>query len=123
MKSVKIKYVGPASVRRIIDAKGDGYGVMNTENGLWLNGVTHPKGTVFEVRDGMVEPAEWGVFATIDLLLAAGFEQRSKHFFRRGDIDVRLIGNGAQVTLYSKGNGTALRFSVDAVESDSVAAA
>ena len=39
-------------MRRIIEAKGDGFGVMNTENGLWLNGKTYPKGTVFRVSEG-----------------------------------------------------------------------
>lgn len=108
-------------MRKIIDAKGDGFGINNTPEGLYVNGRLYPKGTVFEVRDGMVEPAEWGVFATIDLLLAAGFERRSKHFFRRGDLDIRLVDGGAQAALYAKGNGTVLRLSVDVVELDTVA--
>lgn len=122
MNSKLITYTTPASVHEIMDAKGDGFGILNTHGGLMVNGVTYPKGTVFEVRDGMVEPEGSPVFGTIDFLVAAGFERVSKRFFRRGDTDIRLTGNGsAEVTIYEKGNNTALRLSVSAVSVDEVA--
>lgn len=109
MKHEKITYTDPASVRRIIAAKGDGFDIQNTERGLMVNGVTYPKGTVFEVWDGMVEPEGSPVFSVIDFLLAAGFEQGSKRFFRRGDTEILITGDGsAQVTICAADNGTAL---------------
>lgn len=122
MKYEKITYTDPASVRRIMDAKGDGFGILNTDGGLMVNGVTYPKGTVFEIRDGMVEPEGSPIFGIIDFLVSAGFEQASKRFFRRGDMDIRLTGNGgAEVTIYAEGNDTALRLSVSALVVDEVA--
>ena len=122
MKYEKITYTTPASVHEIMDAKGDGFGIMNTENGLLVNGVLCPKGTVFEIRDGMVEPEGSPIFGIIDFLVSAGFEQASKRFFRRGDMDIRLTGNGgAEVTIYAEGNDTALRLSVSALVVDEVA--
>ena len=109
MKPEKITYTDPASVGQIIAAKGDGFGILNTESGLMVNGVKSPKGTVFEVRDGMVEPEGSPVFSVIDFLVAAGFEQGGKRFFRRGDTDIVITGDGsAQVTIYAADNGTAL---------------
>lgn len=105
MKPEKITYTDPASVGQIIAAEGDGF----TEIGLMVNGVKYPKGTVFEVRDGMVEPEGSPVFAVIDFLLAAGFERGGKRVFRRGDTDIVITGDGsAQVTIYAADNGTAL---------------
>ena len=122
MSGKLITYTTPASVHEIMDAKGDGFGIMNTENGLLVNGVIYPKGAVFEIRDGMVEPEGSHVFGTIDFLVAAGFEQVSKRLFRRGDTDIRLTGDGsAEVTIYEKGNSTALRLSVSALVVDEVA--
>ena len=122
MNGKLITYTTPESVREIIDAKGDGFGIMNTENGLLVNGGLYPKGTVFEIRDGMVESEGSPIFGIIDFLVAAGFEQVSKRFFRRGDTDIRLTGNeSAEVTIYEKGNDTALRLSVSAVLVDEVA--
>lgn len=109
MKPEKITYTDPASVGQIIDAKGDGFGILNTESGLMVNGVKYPKGTVFEVRDGMVEPEGSPVFAVIDFLVAAGFERGGKRFFRRGDTEIVITGDGsAQVTIYAADNGIAL---------------
>ncbi len=120
MKHEKITYTDPASVSRIIAAKGDGYGIQNVEKGLLVNGKTYPKGTVFEVRDGMVEPEGSPVFGIIDFLLAAGFERVTKRQFRRGDTDIRLAGDGAAyVSIYAEGNSIVLLFSADTVELDS----
>lgn len=58
-------YADPASVRQMIDAKGDGYGIQNTQSGLFVvnerhqTGKTYPKGTVFWVCSGSVR-AVWG---------------------------------------------------------------
>jgi len=42
--------------------------------------------------------------------------------FRRGDTEIRLTGNGnAAVTLYSKGDEIALRFSANVMDLDVVA--
>ena len=50
----KITYTTPASVLLIIEAKGDGTGINNTENGVYVDGVLYPKGTVFCDLDGKV---------------------------------------------------------------------
>ena len=119
MNIQKITYTDPASVGRIIAAKGDGFGIMNTDNGLLVNGNLYPKGTVFEVRDGMVEPEGSPVFGIIDFLLEVGFERVTKRQFRRGDTDIRLIGDrNAYVSIYATGNGTVLRLTADTVELD-----
>lgn len=36
MESKLITYTTPESVREMIDAKGDGLGIMNTDNGLFV---------------------------------------------------------------------------------------
>jgi hypothetical protein len=112
MNIKKITYTDPASAARIMDAKGDGFGIQNLEQGLFLNGKTYPKGTVFEVRDGMV-----------DFLLAAGFERVGERRFRRGDTDIRLPGDrSAYVSIYGKHNGTVLLLTADTVALDSAIA-
>lgn len=66
MKSKLITYSTPESVREIIDAKGDGFGISNyPDTGLFVvneqhpTGKSYPKGTVFWVRKGSVK-AVWG---------------------------------------------------------------
>jgi hypothetical protein len=123
MNIKKITYTDPASAARIMDAKGDGFGIQNLEQGLFLNGKTYPKGTVFEVRDGMVEPAGSPVFGIVDFLLAAGFERVGERRFRRGDTDIRLPGDrSAYVSIYGKHNGTVLLLTADTVALDSAIA-
>jgi hypothetical protein len=54
-KTVKITYTTPSSVRLIINIYGTGEGIQNTDNGLFIDGVTYPKGTVFEVGPGVLK--------------------------------------------------------------------
>ena len=65
MSGKLITYTTPESVREMIDAKGDGFGIMNTDSGLFVvneqhpTGKSYPKGTVFWVRKGSIR-ALWG---------------------------------------------------------------
>ena len=57
-EAVKITYDSPRSVGQMIEAKGDGFGIQITEQGLFVNGKTYPKGTEFLVQYGMVKPVK-----------------------------------------------------------------
>lgn len=50
----EITYTTPASVRKMIEAKGDGYGINNTPGGLIVSGEMYAKGSKFFVVDGIV---------------------------------------------------------------------
>jgi len=49
MKTFKITYTTPASVKLIMAHYGGTTNILNTDRGLFIDGVTYPKGTVFEV--------------------------------------------------------------------------
>ena len=66
MSKKLITYTTPKSVREIIEAKGDGYGISNyPDSGLFVvnehhpTGKSYPKGTVFWVSKGSIK-AVWG---------------------------------------------------------------
>lgn len=53
--AVEITYTTPASVRKMIEAKGDGYGINNTPDGyLTVRGEMYAKGSRFFVVEGVV---------------------------------------------------------------------
>lgn len=54
MPTTKITYTTPASVKMIMARYGAGTGIMNTENGLMIDGRVYPKGAVFEVGKGVL---------------------------------------------------------------------
>ena len=53
-KTFKIKYLDPESVQLIMNRYGSTTGILNTDRGLFIDGVTYPKGTVFEVGKGVL---------------------------------------------------------------------
>jgi len=57
-KTFKIKYLDPESVQLIMNRYGSTTGILNTDRGLFIDGVTYPKGTVFEVGKGVLKKWE-----------------------------------------------------------------
>ena len=53
-KTYKIKYLDPESVQLIMSRYGSTTNILNTDRGLFIDGVTYPKGTVFEVGKGVL---------------------------------------------------------------------
>jgi len=53
-KTIKITYTNPSTVKLIMAHYGTGEGIQNTDNGLFIDGVIYPKGTVFEVGPGVL---------------------------------------------------------------------
>jgi hypothetical protein len=56
-KYKEIPYTDSSSVHRLMEAKGEGYGINNTENGVFVNDTLYPKGTVFYVATGRIVAA------------------------------------------------------------------
>lgn len=103
-----ITFTGPESLRQIMKAKGNGYGVLNTDrNKALINGSYYPKGTVFHVWNGMVwAEGEPDMSVITPFLIGQGFEQISNRQFRRGDVDVDLRPEQMILRIFGPGNNT-----------------